>query len=67
MKTNMGTVDRVVRAIFAVSVLLLIIFNILSGPLAVALAVLAVIFAATSLMGSCPIYSVLRINTLGKE
>lgn len=67
MKINMGTVDRVVRAIFAVSVLLLIIFNILSGPLAVILAVLAVILGATSLMGFCPLYLPFKINTLGKE
>ena len=67
MKLNLGTIDRVVRAILAVSVLLLIIFQIISGPLALVLGVLAVVFAATSLIGFCPLYLPFRISTLDKR
>lgn len=60
---NMGTLDRGVRALFAVVVAILYFTNIISGTLALILGILAVIFLATSLVGTCPLYLPFRLST----
>ena len=67
MKKNMGTVDRVVRAIFAVVVAILYFFGSISGTAAIILGVLAVIMLFTSITAICPPYGPLGISTLKKE
>lgn len=67
MKKNMGTVDRVVRAIFAVVVAILYFSGSISGTAAVILSVLAVIMLLTSISGVCPLYGPLGISTMKKE
>ena len=67
MKKNMGTVDRVVRAIFAVVVAVLYFSGSISGTAAVILSVLAVIMLLTSISGVCPLYGPLGISTMKKE
>jgi len=67
MKKNMGTVDRVVRAIFAVVVAILYFSGSISGTAAVILGVLAVIMLLTSISGICPLYGPLGISTMKKE
>jgi hypothetical protein len=63
MKKNMGTVDRTVRIVLALLVLILYLARVISGPLAVILGIVAVIFVLTSLMGFCPLYIPLKIST----
>jgi ABC-type lipoprotein release transport system permease subunit len=67
LKKNMGTVDRVVRAIFAVVVAILYFSGSISGTAAVILGVLAVIMLLTSISGVCPPYGPLGISTMKKE
>ena len=67
MKKNMGTVDRVVRAIFAVVVAILYFSGSISGTAAVILSVLAVIMLLTSISGVCPLYGPFGISTMKKE
>lgn len=67
MKKNVGTVDRVVRAIFAVVVAILYFSGSISGTAAVILSVLAVILLLTSISGVCPLYGLLGISTMKKE
>jgi hypothetical protein len=67
MKKNMGTVDRVGRAIFAVAVAILYFSGSISGTAAVILSVLAVILLLTSISGFCPLYVPLGISTMKKE
>jgi hypothetical protein len=67
MKKNMGTVDRVVRAIFAVVVAILYFSGSISGAAAVILSVLAVIMLLTSITGVCPLYGPFGISTMRKE
>ena len=67
MKKNMGTVDRVVRAIFAVVVAILYFSGSISGTAAIILGVLAVIMLLTSITAICPLYGPLGISTLKKE
>ena len=60
---NMGTVDRVIRGAVALAVGVLWVTGVISGTLAVILAVVAVAFAATSAAGSCPAYKPFGFST----
>jgi hypothetical protein len=66
MKKNMGTVDRVIRILIALVIVILFFTKAISGTLAVILLILAGIFAVTSLIGFCPLYFLFGINT-GKK
>ncbi len=60
----MGTVDRVVRLLIAVVVAVLYFTHVISGTLAIVLGILAVVFAATSFISFCPLYSIFGLSTL---
>ncbi len=66
MKKNMGTIDKALRIVVAVVIASLYFANVLTGTLGIVLLVLAGIFVLTSLIGSCPLYFPLGINT-GKK
>ncbi|MFA4909788.1 MAG: DUF2892 domain-containing protein [Desulfobacteria bacterium] len=63
MKKNMGMVDRVVRLVLAIAVLTLYLTGVISGLVALILGVFALIFVVTSLIGSCPLYSLFKFST----
>ena len=63
MKKNMGTIDRVLRVTVAVIIGILYLTGQISGLAAIVLGVIAVIFFATSLVSTCPLYVPLGINT----
>ena len=63
MKKNMGYTDRIIRLSMAALIAVLYVTNVIEGTLAMALGVVAVIFAATSFVNFCPLYSILGINT----
>lgn len=63
MKKNMGTADRMIRIVIAGVIMFLYFLKIIGGTFAVILLVAAGIFLLTSLIGSCPLYSVLGIRT----
>jgi K+-transporting ATPase A subunit len=67
MKKNMGTVDRVVRILAAIVVVALYLAGQLSGTAAVVLGIFAAVFIATSVVGTCPLYLPLKIDTRGKK
>jgi Na+(H+)/acetate symporter ActP len=67
MKKNMGTVDRVVRVLLAVVVLVLYLTGNITGLAAVMLGVIAVIFVVTSIIGFCPLYVPFKISTIKKS
>jgi len=67
MKKNMGTVDKVIRIMVAVIILILYFTQVISGTLAVILLILAGIFVVTSLLGFCPLYLLLGLSTRKKE
>jgi hypothetical protein len=56
MKTNISILNRVVRIIIAIGVLVLYSLNMLSGTLAIVLLIVSSVFILTSLVGFCPIY-----------
>lgn len=63
MKTNMGTIDKGIRIALAIVFAALFFTGTLTGILGLVLVVLGGIFLLTSLVGICPIYSLLGIST----
>jgi hypothetical protein len=63
MKKNMGTADRLIRLIVAAVILGLSFTHVITGMLATVLVVLAAIFALTSMVSFCPLYTLVGINT----
>lgn len=59
----MGSTDRIIRLSMATLIAVLYVTNVIEGTLAMALGAVAVIFAATSFVNFCPLYSMLGINT----
>jgi hypothetical protein len=63
MKRNMSNIDRIVRILFAVIVAALYFGNVISGTLALVLAVVGGILLLTGLVNFCPLYAVFGIST----
>ncbi|HXD77888.1 MAG TPA: DUF2892 domain-containing protein [Puia sp.] len=63
MKQNMGKIDRAVRIIGAAVIIDLFLQHIITGWVAYVLWVVAAIFLLTSLVGTCPLYSLFHFRT----
>jgi hypothetical protein len=67
MKKNMGTIDKVIRILVAVVVVILYFTHVISGTLAIILLILSAIFVVTSLISLCPLYLPFGLSTRKKE
>ncbi|MGM0579685.1 MAG: YgaP family membrane protein [Bacteroidota bacterium] len=67
MKANMGSADKTIRIILAITVGILYYIGIISGTLAIVLGILAIVFLATSFVSFCPLYYPFGISTRGKS
>jgi hypothetical protein len=67
MKKNMGNADRTIRILVAVAVAVLFYTNVISGTVAIVLMVLAGVFVLTGIVGFCPIYALLGLNTCPRK
>ena len=67
MKKNMGTIDKVIRILVAMVVVVLYFTHIISGTLAIILLILAGIFILTSFLSFCPLYFPFGLSTRKKE
>ncbi|HUX94818.1 MAG TPA: DUF2892 domain-containing protein [Bacteroidales bacterium] len=67
MKKNMGTIDKVIRILIAVVVVVLWLTNIISGTIAIILLALSAIFVVTSFLSFCPLYLPFGLDTRKKE
>jgi len=67
MTRNMGTVDRLLRSLIAIVLIILIVNGTLSGVLATVLGIIAVVFLLTSAVGLCPAYLPFRLSTHKKS
>lgn len=67
MTKNMGTVDRIIRFIFAVAVAVLYLTGVISGTLAIILGILAAVLLVTSIVGFCPLYAPFKLSTVKKS
>lgn len=63
MKSNLGTLDRVARIVFAVVVAALYFLNVISGTTAIVLGAVAGILLLTSLINFCPLYRLFNLST----
>ena len=63
MKKNMGSVDKIIRLIIAVVLAFLFYNGTITGTLGIIAVVVAAVFALTSLVSFCPLYTLLGINT----
>ncbi len=60
MKKNVGQIDRWIRIVLGVALLSLLVF--LSGPVRW-IGLIGLIPLITGLVGSCPLYSIFKLNT----
>ena len=63
MKTNVGTIDEVIRILIGLVFIGLYFAHIITGTVAIALLVLAGVFILTGLFNFCLIYIPFGINT----
>ena len=65
MKKNMGNTDRIIRLVLAAVFAYLYFAGIVTGTWGIVLLVLGVVFVLTSLVGFCPLYTLVGMNTCG--
>lgn len=63
MKTNMGSTDRIVRAVIAIVLLALALTSTITGVVGTIAFVLGVILLLTAVVGICPLYLPFKIST----
>ncbi len=63
MQGNMGGFDRILRTIIAIVLGVLYFGKVVTGTLGIVLLVIAIIFLLTSLVGYCPLYSIIGVST----
>ena len=63
---NMGSIDRIIRIVVAVIVVILYLTDIINGTPAIILLIFAGIFVLTSLFSICPLYLPFGIRTRKK-
>ena len=63
MKKNMGSLDKVIRVLVAILILVLYLTHEISGTVAIILLVLAGVFILTSFVSFCPLYLPFGIST----
>jgi len=63
MKKNMGSADKIIRLIIAAVMAFLFYNGTISGTLGIVAVVIAGVFALTSLLSFCPLYTLLGVTT----
>ena len=64
---NVGMIDRVVRIILGIVLIGMFALNMVTAPLSYLVALIGVIALVTGTVGTCALYSLLGMNTLGKQ
>jgi hypothetical protein len=67
MKKNMGSLDKLIRLLAAIVLIVLFYTNVLKDTLGVIALVVALVFTITSLISFCPLYTLFGIKTCQKE
>ena len=63
MKPNIGTADRIIRAVLAIILAVLYFSGTVTGTLGIILLVLAGVFLLTSMISFCPLYAPFKFST----
>ena len=64
---NVGMIDRVIRIILGIILMYLFVGNMVAAPWSYLVALIGLILLVTGIVGTCPLYSILGMNTLGKK
>lgn len=67
MKQNMGGADRIIRILVAAVLAYLYFSGTVTGTPGLVLVVLGGVFILTSLIGFCPLYTLVGINTCARK
>jgi len=67
MKKNLGAIDKLVRLVVALLLIIVYFQGLVVGILGVVFLIIAAIFVVTSLVGICPIYAVFGISSCPVE
>jgi hypothetical protein len=67
MKPNMGSTDKIIRIVIAAIVAILYFTHVIEGTVGIVLLVLAGVLVLTSLVGFCPLYPIIGLNTSKKK
>ena len=67
MKTNMGSLDRIIRILLAAVMSVLYFTNSITGVLGIVLLAISAVFVLTSLVGFCPLYTLVGFNTCASK
>ena len=63
---NMGSLDRILRIVVAAVLAYLAATGVLSGGIAIGAWIVAAVFLITSLIGFCPAYRLIGVDTCGR-
>lgn len=66
MRKNVGKIDRILRGIAGLAIIILYFTNVIQGQAAVILGIFAAVMLFTSFTKFCPCYVRLNINTSNK-
>jgi 1,4-dihydroxy-2-naphthoate octaprenyltransferase len=64
---NVGTIDRIVRLVIGIAFLAGFALNMVAAPLSWLVLLVGLIALVTGIIGTCPAYSLMGINTGGKQ
>jgi hypothetical protein len=64
---NVGMIDRVVRIILGIVLIAVFVLNMVAAPWSYLVALIGLIALITGAVGTCALYSLLGMNTLGKK
>ena len=64
---NVGMIDRVVRIILGIVLIAVFALNMVAAPWSYLVALIGLIALVTGAVGTCALYSLLGMNTLGKK
>jgi hypothetical protein len=67
MKKNVGTIDRTIRGLVGIGLLAFFFLGGVEGTLAIVVLVVGIAMLGTAAIGWCPPYSLIGINTCGKN
>ncbi len=59
----MGNKDKTIRTVLAAIIAVLYFTGVITGTIALVLLIVAIIFAVTSLINFCPLYTLIGVNT----
>ncbi|MFV0392092.1 MAG: DUF2892 domain-containing protein [Paludibacteraceae bacterium] len=66
-KSNVGTADRIIRLLLAMTLIILFYLGILPNIFGIIVLILALLLVATCLISYCPIYKLMNVSSIFKK